>query len=430
MGLGGLEYRRGGLRMLAPRLPIPQPQTVCAWLGAALGVGAVVGLALLLLWLLATRVLGLGVPDVMGSEVPASDAELLASNRLVLFPPPGWAAALAARASSQGFAVDHVDAKSDPATWTHSSPVGKLLLIVEDLHLVLPLEDQREKVRAALSDILRAGRYRVVICSDVNPLDYLRTSTWQQDAAAVSGKVPDDASSEKATRALDVQRLRWGALLAQVHPTRVAWMPQDLGETGKASPHLVDVLRAECDWSPWLMEVRAEIAADPRFRSGELDERQLIHWVVERAEPLFRRIWALLPAEDRLAVIQLAEGDLLNPRNETSVERLMRRGLVRRAPSFRLVSRAFGLFARRVERPERVSSWERGATGGAWELARIPLALVFLLILGYAVYAGRDTVDVTLAVIPALAAGFPTVVRLLSTLRVASTATGGAGGVA
>lgn len=429
LGLGGIEYRRGGLRMLAPRLPIPQPETVGAWFLAGLGVGAVVVVALLLLWLLATRVLGLGVPDVMGSEAPASDDELLGCNRLVLFPPPGWAAALAARASRQGFAVEHVDAKSDPATWTGSSPVGEPLLIVEDLHLVLPLEDQREKVRAALSEILRAGRYRVVICSDVNPLDYLRTSRWQQDAAAASGSVPDDANAEKATRALDLQRLRWGALLAQVHATRVTWTPEDLGETGKASPRLVGVLHEECDWSPWLMEVRAEIAADPRFRSGELDERQLVHWVVERAEPLFRRIWALLPAEDRLAVIQLAEGDLLNPRNETTVERLMRRGLVRRAPSFRLVSRAFGLFARRVERPERVSSWERGATGGAWELARLPLALAFLLILGYAVYAGRDSVDATLAVIPALAAGFPTVVRLLSTLRVASTASGGAGGV-
>jgi hypothetical protein len=345
----------------------------------------------------------------------------------VLDPPPGWAQSLVGLAQGKGWSAQRVEAQSDPALWSPPSREASSLLVVEDLHLVLPLAEQRDQVREALGQLARGG-CRIVLSSDVHPLDYLRTSTWEEGAAAQAGSENgDDAESEKR-RSLDLERLRWGTLLASVRPVRIAWKPGDPPES--KAPRLVEVLCEECDWTPWLEPVRQEIGGDPRFAQGEIDERQVVHWVAERAEPLFRRIWAMLPSEDRLAVIQLAEGDLLNPRNETSVARLMRRGLVRREKSFRLVSRSFALFALRVERPERVREWERGATGGSWEMMRLPLALVFLLVLGYAVYAGRDAVDVTLTLIPALAAGFPTVVRLLSTLRIASSSTGGGAGTA
>ncbi len=426
-----LEYRKqhgeGSFRMVSARLPIPVPGEPGEWALVLVGVAGTTGLAVLLFWLLGNRVLGLRIPDAMGAErltaprddqenAPA-DAAVGACDRLVLFPPPGWARGLCERLERAGRAVERVDAGA-LSTWVSSTQGDQRLLVVTDLHLCLPDDASREAALARLEAIQRDGQQRVVLCSDVHPLDYLRTSTFVPGTIAAEGAPGDDG----ARRRLDRERLRWGEVLAGLRPTRIDWDPPPL-DPG-AHPSLSAALRRECDWTPWLADLRDEIAADPRFRSGEIDERELVHWVAERAEPLFRRIWALLPAEDRLAIVQLAEGNLLNPRNSAMIERLMRRGLICRDGTFRLVSRSFALFATRVELPARLQDWERSAAGGHWNLVRIPLAAIFLLVLAYAVYAGRGTVDATLAAIPAVVAGFPTVIRILGSLRMAGGAPG------
>jgi hypothetical protein len=53
--------------------------------------------------------------------------------------------------------------------------------------------------------------------------------------------------------------------------------------------------------------------------------------------------------EERLALIHLAEGYFVNPRNVELIERLMQRGLIRRDPDFQVANRSFARFVLTAE---------------------------------------------------------------------------------
>jgi hypothetical protein len=182
------------------------------------------------------------------------------------------------------------------------------------------------------------------------------------------------------------------------------------------------ILLRECAWWDALDPIRAEVARDlhsrgaAAVRAGARDvETFVVRQVAERASQLYRSLWGLCTREERAALGQLAQGELVSPASHGALESLLARGLVKRDPDLRPVCRSFAEFVVSQRGEQEVRDWQKEqADHAAWGWIRLPLAAALAVVAGYFLWSGRgDVLTAQLGVVSAVVAGAAPLLRLV-----------------
>jgi hypothetical protein len=107
----------------------------------------------------------------------------------------------------------------------------------------------------------------------------------------------------------------------------------------------------------------------------------------------------------------------VNPNNDAVVWQLMRSGLVRRTPTFSLMSTRFEQFVLHALSPDEISEREHADVSLPWASITTAMLTVAVGLGALLLLTSQQLVDAWVGYVPALAPAVPTVMKLLTTAR-------------
>jgi hypothetical protein len=128
----------------------------------------------------------------------------------------------------------------------------------------------------------------------------------------------------------------------------------------------------------------------------------------------YRAIWRTLSRVERVTLFYICHDRFVSCKN-TSVQDLLRRGLIRRDPALCPMSKDFKKFVISAIEPEEIYSGEAGVS--TWNALRAPMMAALALALIFLFYTQRSMLDSGLAVAAALTVAIPALLRLVSILQ-------------
>ena len=316
-------------------------------------------------------------------------------------------------------------------------PSKEKTLLIDGLDTVLDEPAWSERLLVWMEELQLSGR-RMVLEVDRDPDDILfrseltepaeGTPEGRADSEAGSGTTPNGAARTR-------HRERWGRLLSSFTKV-IAGRPSPIDEAYTTLPggarwqsHLPwksrpesdardrneRLLQSECAITAALQPVKEQVERHPQF--GRLSDEALTHMVRDAAEGQYRRIWNSLSEEEMITLAQIADGAVSLPKRSRTVADLLSRGLLERRPDLRLMNRSFTHFVREVAPPERIAAWEAEGETSAWQALRQPLFIALVATALFLFVTQRDLFNTGLAFVTAVAAGVPSLFRLLGSVR-------------
>jgi hypothetical protein len=215
--------------------------------------------------------------------------------------------------------------------------------------------------------------------------------------------VIDEDTRPRLSECGEVSVLAWKELQDLL---RSGWQPAEPSHWRSAW------LRDECGGNPFLTQIGHELDLLP----VGLDRRQLLEEFSERAEVYYRSLWESCNPHEKVVLGHLAEDGLINEKDRRVVRRLMARGLVRRAPVFRLINETFRRYVVSPVCRNEVVELEQGAGASPWDRFRRPFfgALAVGVVFFFATQ--KQLLDGSMAIATAFTAGLPVVVKALDLL--------------
>lgn len=141
--------------------------------------------------------------------------------------------------------------------------------------------------------------------------------------------------------------------------------------------------------------VAAEVAEESIWKKdGPINESQwaTIHYILVRAEALYRFKWESCSNVEKLALLNLDKQHSLNPANTQMIEHLAMNGLVKvKQGRLEIVNSSFAHFIRHAETTDTVNQLVSQSEAGFWKDYRLPIVLlVFFIIVGIALTSGKS----------------------------------------
>jgi hypothetical protein len=307
------------------------------------------------------------------------------------------------------------DRRAAPATgaaalsWTEgNTPIGHDAIVGID-HLEYRLGDPhfREQILRFLEELLYRDERNVWVASERDPLELLR------EAAAHAG-AGSPASSGESVSSIDLDR--WSRVfqsfrkqIVGIHPESIASRRDSLFSDPAmraVSPDVRQVIVAECALTPPLRALAQDVAA--RLAGDRtLTREDVLREIGDAAEPYYRALWSACSTEQKLALRQLAEEDVVNPRNHAVILSLVRSGLVVRTAVFRILNDTFEQFVLQAVPADTIAAWERQGVKTPWGSIRTALVTCAVAVGGFLILTEQQLVGTWFGVVPALV---PTVV--------------------
>ncbi len=246
-------------------------------------------------------------------------------------------------------------------------------------------------LEAALLSHTTTRAWRIIT---VGPSDLFATLQEVMGGARWSKDDPPPSASSDDLR-------RWARVLAHFRPEALgaSEVAELQGQTRKPQPRrasrwgasLAQLLTVELGWDASLQGLRDRTLEELEARQlggTALGDDEVVDRVVTLAGPRHRQIWESCSDHEKLILAQLAYEGFINPRRWAMARRLCERGLLRFGPQFRLPSKGFEVFVRRIVPRADLNAWETAHSTGAWRRASVTLivlgaSLVGLLSLGY-----------------------------------------------
>lgn len=282
-------------------------------------------------------------------------------------------------------------------------------------------QETREDLLQALEKLDAGPQTTLILCTDLFP--------WLNLALADSQLSHKDFSDE--------ERDRWQSLLGSFQSGYATLDTMDELTSIEA------LLQYECRNSE-LAEIRESIEAEPAFkRAAELQRRpwwniyqtiisyfrdsapgtdiltarELISDVTARARHFHKTLWQCCTEEEKYILYRMAQGNMVNGMHSKLLERLLRLGLIRKDPDFRISSYSLQNFILNEETPEQVKAWEKQTPDSIWSHLRVPLLLLLLSLFVFLVFVGPNVIESIIGLIPAIILAGPLLLRFLSTGR-------------
>jgi hypothetical protein len=301
-------------------------------------------------------------------------------------------------------------------------------------HFEHHLQDQEHNLlKLELMEELILGRDKpVIVLSHVVPAWYLLD---RKPTLTAEEKALDPEKDAKRLEAAEKERKevqeRWRGLLRRF----LFWVCRNRADAGlledslssirkelalpegsRASwrlERLLGVAREECGVSEQLQKLAGDLV---RAHLQDLSPALFIQDLREKAEPYYRTLWAMCTEAEKVILVQLAEGCLVNAKNASALQMLMKRGLVKRDPSFRLMNESFRRFIAADFCLHEVRALEQQAEASTWERMRVPLAVVLLGVAAFIFITQRQIFDGSTTFFTAVATSLPFLFRLLGAI--------------
>jgi hypothetical protein len=185
-------------------------------------------------------------------------------------------------------------------------------------------------------------------------------------------------------------------------------------ESEKTRHKSKEALREESAGSSSVKHLEAELSPGLDTEPPPSREDVLFEFGVA-AELHYRKLFDDCSKDEKLALHHLAETGLVNPRNHVVIAQLLRKGLVRRDPTFRVMNETFRRFVARELSHETAAEWEHEGAHLPWGSISAIMLTLALLPLGLLLLTQQQQVLGTwLGILPTLTPVVPSVMKLIS----------------
>jgi hypothetical protein len=148
----------------------------------------------------------------------------------------------------------------------------------------------------------------------------------------------------------------------------------------------------------------ATVTADPAIASQSFEEK-----------------WEALNRSERLALYQIARGELINPRNFAALEKPLRADMIRFGPWPVPKPPELKDSILHAERDSDFLKWQRDAGDSTWRTIRGPLFIVIMVVIAWLSWAAGGSMKALMAILVATAAFLGQIVQLVNFARGSST---------
>jgi len=272
-------------------------------------------------------------------------------------------------------------------------------------HLEYRLDDPvfRDRMLTFLEDLLYRRRYRVWIASTMEPVDQLQES----------GATVDLDRWRRLFQSFRTETV--GITGKREHTPATAATPVRPPHGGERSP--LELIRTECSYGGPLLSI-AEDMTTRLLRAATSTREAVLFEIGVAAEPFYRALWTACSKDQKLALRQLAEEDMVNPRNGAVVAELLRSGLIRRDPTFGIMNETFRAFILQERASsDALAAWEHEGVRLPWASITTTMLTVALGMVGLLLLTQQQLVDAWVGYVPALAPVVPTVVKLFGAVQ-------------
>jgi hypothetical protein len=176
------------------------------------------------------------------------------------------------------------------------------------------------------------------------------------------------------------------------------------------SPEHAHALIAQetADGGDFLVKLGAELRDRIRGREEIYDE------IGERAAMHYAGLWASCSGVEKAVLCHIAQDGFANAKDRRTIRRLLARGLIRRAPNFRVMNETFRRFIVCHDRRAEVAAFEkRDGRENPWAKIQKPLTVGLVMAGGFFFFTQRELFDASFAVVTGIAGGVPTLLKVV-----------------
>ncbi len=329
--------------------------------------------------------------------------------RNIVFPgpvPAGLKEQLAADPSIR--MIDMMEDES-PDTWRRKLPASPDVCIV--VYHLEHIRDDGHRTHDALvflEELVSSLQRRVILFTAIDPLTFV--------PSGLPGYAPGDAKDRQYLIEAD----RWAILLTSF--VRMRSLPSDWNArtSGQRDEKMSDntVLKDECGDDPHLQQIA--LGVFERYGSGTVlhaDTSCVREQFLAAARAYYSALWAACSRNERHVLISLARNGYVSPASITTVEQLMRNGLVRRQPALRLMNATFRSFVLEVQRPADMAGFDQYPQASVWRKMRSPILIAIIGALLFLFLTQREALNTTTAFLMAAAGLLPALLRLFGVFQ-------------
>jgi hypothetical protein len=277
-----------------------------------------------------------------------------------------------------------------------------------------------------LEELLYAQKRTVVIVSAVDPLFYFATGGSGNGGVDKGGRLSLQELDRWAGVLSSFQKLNFGESKDAKFEETVREFERKV-PPGAGREKLSQSFRRECGATGRLQAIGKELVSTIAEGTA-ITEEQLVAEIQDLADGYYRALWATCSKDEKLALIQLAQDGLVNPKSRAPLDQLSRKGLIQWRPRLRIMNDSFKRFVISAVHPEELARWEAEGAQAGWGPARAVFLTLVISLAAFLFVTQRDVLQSGIALVTGLAALIPALLRILGLVqsgRSADTAAGG-----
>lgn len=181
----------------------------------------------------------------------------------------------------------------------------------------------------------------------------------------------------------------------------------------KCLTNLFHIVNKECKPRNYLQNIGKEITKQLKFK--QITPQQLVQIISDRACAYYQAIWAICSSDEKLTLFHLAQDGLLSFKNP-DIQRLMRRGLIVREPSLRIMNESFRRFVLTKSHPDQIVAWRKGATS-SWDTLKGPLLMGLMGVALFIFITQQDVFNSTVTLLSTFTGMLPVLFKLIGLFK-------------
>lgn len=179
---------------------------------------------------------------------------------------------------------------------------------------------------------------------------------------------------------------------------------------------LYQTVAGECAHTLFLQNLGTQLVLNVDFRNEFFNPEVLVDEILQRAEPYYKSIWAVLGIEEKIVLYHLARNGFAPPKDARIVRILTRKGLLHKELRFRLLNESFRKYVLTAEPGGVIEKWRESSERG-WQDIRTPLVTILIALALFLFVTQRGTFDEGIAWLSAITAAVPVLMKLVNIFR-------------
>ena len=214
---------------------------------------------------------------------------------------------------------------------------------------------------------------------------------------------------------------RWERLMRCFDYKYTVEMPKNEEPPKDIPEHIRLFIDEECKDSKYLAVPGEELLYGFQNMGAEgIDAPALKEMVSRRVKPIYDNIWRTASKDEKLVLIHLARGGLVNIRSKPAIRGLLKRGLIRLCP-LRLMNQTFRDYVLGADDLASILEWKEKQETSHWSKAKRPILFLVTGVIVFLVVTQPGLLKSWLVLIPAVSASIPALLKLVDNISGHST---------